>query len=64
MDGISELNISVHSPLYHWGLFAKHSSHFPTSFQRKKSSQKKNYKVPTTLHCENLKRLLGYKKGN
>ena len=58
-----QLNICVHSPLHCWGLFAKHDFHFPTSFQWKNVSERK-YKFPTTLPCENLKRLLGYKKGN
>ena len=38
MDSISQLNICVQSPLYCWGLFAKHDFHFPTSFQWKNIS--------------------------
>lgn len=36
---------------------------FQQAFSRRKF-QRKRYKFPTTLPCENLKRLLGYKKGN
>lgn len=46
MDCIPQLNICVHGSLYRWGLFAKHCSHFPTSFQWEKVSMKNKISLP------------------